>query len=151
MKQQSKSHTACRAYLRAAPHLLELPADDPARREWLRHAVTCPDCAGLLKAESEVIARFAHLPVPEPAYVRARVMAKIRASRRPVQFWRRDFAWGAASALVGVVIGLGIAASNASTYAQVSDAAQQEAYAGIVSDSFDDLATEITAGSEESR
>ena len=151
MNQQSKPHTVCRAYLKAAPHLLELPADDPARREWQHHAGACPDCAGLLKAESEVISRLAQLPVPEPAYVRGRVMTAIRTSRHPLHFWRRDFAWGAASAFVGVAIGLMIAAVNSSTYTQVANSSQQEEYAGITTDSFDELAVELTTDSEKSR
>jgi len=151
MNQQSKSHIACRAYSMAAEHLLELPADNPAHLEWERHADSCPDCAGLLKAESQLISRLTRLQVPEPAYVRGRVMFVIRASKRPALFRRRDFAWGTASAFAGVVIGLMIATANTSSYSQIADASQQEEYAGIVSDSFDELANELTTETGDAR
>jgi len=148
MNRQLKHYSACRTYEKSAPRLLELPADDPARRQWALHAAECEGCRKLMEADEMLVGLLVQHPHPGPACVQTRVLAELHSRRRPVIFRRKDFAWGAASGLLGAAMGILISLATPPSAKITTSASQYEANGGV-SDSFDQYAADFLAGSED--
>jgi hypothetical protein len=71
-----------------AAGVASLPEDDPERREYVRHARTCPGCSAALEAGERVLAALARAELPPPSrQALERASAPILAELRPVR-WR---------------------------------------------------------------
>jgi hypothetical protein len=151
MYRQSKSNQACRAYLRQAPRLLELSGDDPLRVEWLIHARSCADCRQLIESHTAISQRLSHLADSKPAFVRARVMAAVRDSRRPVRLLQpRRVAWGLATGLAGAALGF-LLVNLEPAVDLTATLNSQTSYASVVTDGFDQVAAELVSTEVEAK